>query len=67
VVHTFFAAGVNQLAVVTVHVCSILLTATKNLGCLLTDRHVTLRTKQQQNWAWTLVPWRGVKILKCLH
>jgi len=45
VVNTFFAAGVNQSAMVTVHVSSILLTATKQLDCILTDRHVTVRTK----------------------
>jgi len=44
-----FASGVNQLAMVTVHVSSILLTATKHLDCILTDRHVTIRMKQQQN------------------
>jgi len=29
----------------TVHVSSILLTATKYLDCILTDRHVTIRMK----------------------
>jgi len=67
VVNSFFAAGVNQSVMVTVHVSSILLTATKNLDCVVNDRHVTVRMKQQQNWAWTLVLWRAVKILKCLH
>jgi len=33
-----FTAGVSQSAMVTVHVSSILLTATKH--CILTDRHM---------------------------
>jgi len=37
-----FTAGVNQSAMVTVHVSSILLTATTHLDCILTDRHVTV-------------------------
>ena len=34
-----FAAGVNQSAMVTVHVSSMLLIATTNLDCILTDKH----------------------------
>jgi len=41
--HIFLTACVNQSSMVTVHVSSILLTATKNLDCILTDRHVTVR------------------------
>ena len=37
------------------------------IDCILTDRHVTVCMKQQQNWAWTLVLWRAIKISKCLH
>ena len=37
--YTFFTAGVNQSAMVTVHVSSILLTATKHLDCILTNMH----------------------------